>query len=173
MGIADEILPPDRADQSPVTAPLRELLRHMTRGEGHRPSIEVVCDPDAYDKLRTYFQRPYRGQPSTFALPLPEGTAWFRRERTPAVVADESDKAWGQMLEAEGKPVPSWLQQRIAETGAASAEPATDPNLKDNEAYVLPLGRGPFAAAVTSTAPGGSGSAVYVGKYTEPKEKPE
>lgn len=80
MGLADEVLPPDRADQAPVTAPLRDLLRHMQRTSDHRPSIEIVCDPDAYAQLRTYFARPYRAQPTTFCLALAEGTVWFRRQ---------------------------------------------------------------------------------------------
>lgn len=84
MGIADEVLPPDRADQAPVTAPLRELLRHLQRSPDRRPSIEIVCEPDAYAQLRTHFARPFRPQPSTFCLPLGEGIVWFRRQSTDA-----------------------------------------------------------------------------------------
>lgn len=113
MGLADEVLPPDRADQAPVTAPLRELLRHLQRTADHRPSIEIVCDPETYSKLRTYFARPYRAQPTTFCLPLAEGTVWFRRLAAPQE-DDVARDATAAQVEQSAK-TGSWLERKAAE----------------------------------------------------------
>lgn len=113
MGLADEVLPPDRADQAPVTAPLRELLRHLQWGTEHRPAIEIACDAETYSKLRTYFARPYRAQPTTFCLPLAEGTVWFRRLAASQEddVARDATAAQAQLSAETG----SWLERKTAE----------------------------------------------------------
>jgi hypothetical protein len=136
MGLADEVLPPDRADQAPVTAPLRELLRHLQRTADHRPSIEIVCDPDAYAQLRTYFARPYRAQPTTFCLPFTEGAVWFRRQAaaqdngvardTTAAQAEESAKtgSWLDCKAAEHVVSVEAMDNRVGAFVCKVAEPA-------------------------------------------------
>ncbi|HUR93047.1 MAG TPA: hypothetical protein VMY76_00590 [Gemmatimonadales bacterium] len=161
MGIADEVLPPDRADQAPVTAPLRDLLRHLQHGPDHRPSIEIVCDPDAYAQLRSYFARPFRPQPSTFCLPLAEGAVWFRRQSYDATYqeSDVARDATAAQAEQSGKTA-SWLGRKAAEH--AVAVEAMDGRVG---AFVCGVGVSPAVVDETPAAE----RADYGGAWKEPK----
>lgn len=79
MSILDDILPPQRYDEAPVTAPLRQLLEALTAAGGERPRISIEVDDDAWRRLETMWRRPYRPHATVTYLALEAGTVEFRR----------------------------------------------------------------------------------------------
>lgn len=164
-----DVLPPDRADQAPITGPLREILGHLRSSShpDHRPTLEITLDTDAYDKARTYFQRPYRAQPSQFCMALSEGTVWFRREKVAGPQPDAEVRyvyagnlaataptpgqlhqaAWPVDVPPGGVTLssvePQWLASKIAESRALTEGRETDGKagsfVSDLEAAPVPI----------------------------------
>jgi hypothetical protein len=73
----DSIRPVDRADAAPTDSILRDLCRVLTPASGEEPTIHIELSPAAWDKVRTYYRRPYRAEPREFRVGVQGGAVWL------------------------------------------------------------------------------------------------
>lgn len=73
----DSVRPIDRADAAPTDSILRDLCRALTPSSGEKPEIHIELSPSAWEKVRTYYRRPYRPEPREFRVGVEGGTVWL------------------------------------------------------------------------------------------------
>lgn len=74
----DSIAPPDKADRTPLDAALRDILRALATERNPRPSVTVQVGRDEWERVRSYYQRPYQRRPTReFAVATEAGTVWW------------------------------------------------------------------------------------------------
>lgn len=101
MSILDDILPSQRYDEAPVTAPLRQLLQALSGAGGEPVRVSIELDAGAWRKLEMMWRRPYRPHASATYLALDVGTVEFRRRQETAQEVPQQDG-------------PAYLQRPIA-----------------------------------------------------------
>lgn len=78
MDAFSDVAPPDKADRTPLDDALRALLDAVTGVRSDKPRIVVTLEQAEWDKVRTYYQRPYRPRPlREFCVSMDGGLVWF------------------------------------------------------------------------------------------------
>lgn len=80
MDAFSAVAPPDKADRTPLDDALRALLEAVTGVRSDKPRVTITLEQAEWDKVRTYYQRPYRPKPQReFCVSMDGGVVWFER----------------------------------------------------------------------------------------------